>query len=145
MGAHRGNGERPMVERDAGSVLPEGCAVTKSARNWAWDAYGFRDHEGHVVPLKGGDKLVLLCLAEHENYAEGIAYPGVDRIAARTGLSRRAVITHLVTLRRAGLITAYQGDRSRGRFRQNEYELHVPDEYRQADDKWIEARTDERR
>jgi DNA-binding MarR family transcriptional regulator len=50
-------------------------------------------------------KLVLLSLADNANN-QGIAWPSVTTIAARCGLSRRAVIANLAELEKRGLVRA---------------------------------------
>ncbi len=50
-----------------------------------------------------GQKVVLLCLADHAN-AGGQCWPGIDRIAAMTGLKERMVQKHLTILQENGVI-----------------------------------------
>jgi len=121
--------------------------MTLSARNWAWET-GYRrrlSHETAVdrygdpsewVALKPGEKLVLLCLAEHESAEEGYAFPSHDRIAERTGLSVRSVQTHVHALEEYGALLVDKARASNGRWYRNTYVLAVPQEFREKDDKW---------
>ena len=59
-----------------------------------------------LTPLTPTEKLVLLNLASHGNDGGQNAYPGVQRIAAQTGLTRRAVQKTLRHLADKGNIAA---------------------------------------
>lgn len=112
--------------------------MTVSARNWSWDAAEVRrDSSGDYTPLKPGEKLVLLCLAEHENAEHGYSYPSQERIADRTCLSVRSVRTHLVELERLGVIAVEKRRSKQGRWLRNVYILAVPDDYRLTDKEWM--------
>lgn len=112
--------------------------MTISARNWAWDATGIR-REGSVTstPLKAGEKLVLLCLAEHESAKLGYAFPSQERIAERTSLSVRSVRTHLAQLERSGVFSVEKRRSENGRWLRNVYLLDVPERYRATDKEWL--------
>ncbi|OIH95099.1 helix-turn-helix domain-containing protein [Curtobacterium sp. MCBA15_001] len=115
--------------------------MTLSARNWAWDVgqRAARPSEGDAgdrVALKPGEKLVLLCIAEHENAEEGYAYPSYERIAQRTGLSVRSVQEHVKTLEFTGAFKIERRRRRDGQYYRHLYLLNVPDEYRSADPAW---------
>lgn len=107
-----------------------------SARNWAWDMTRVTLPDGRARKIKPGEKLVLLCLAEHENIAEGVAFPAQARIAERTGLSVRSVQVHLKSLEQLGHITASARRGSKQQFKSHEYELHVPHTFREDDPTW---------
>lgn len=55
-------------------------------------------------PLPAGQKLVLLCLADHANDDGSNAWPSVERIGRLCSLSSRAVQYHLRELQRTGRI-----------------------------------------
>lgn len=111
--------------------------MTISARNWAW-AVRVRIVEGERVPLKAGEKVTLLYLAEMENAEEGCAYPAVKTIAENTGQSVRTVDGHLKTLVAANAIRVEKRHRSRdGRWLRNTYLLQVPEVYREKDPEWM--------
>ncbi|HUP24051.1 MAG TPA: helix-turn-helix domain-containing protein [Thermoanaerobaculia bacterium] len=57
------------------------------------------DHQG-VAP---GQKLILVVLADHCG-RDGECWPHVNKIAARSGISRRAVVAHLQGAREAAHI-----------------------------------------
>jgi hypothetical protein len=111
--------------------------VTISARNWAWAIEGRRTADGDFIPMKAGEKITLLFLAEMENAEEGCAYPTVSTIAKRTGQSVRTVDGHLTSLVLAHAITVEKKRRSRdGRWLRNTYLLSVPESYRRTDLEW---------
>jgi hypothetical protein len=119
--------------------------MTLSARNWAWDVImrpRKPDEKPHVdhpntVPVKAGEKLVLLCIAELENAEEGYSYPSYEHIAKRTGLKERAVQEHVKTLAFANAFTIERRRSLNGRWHRNTYVLNVPDKYREKDEKWL--------
>lgn len=53
-----------------------------------------------------GQKVVLLALADHAD-KEGFCFPGIDRLATKTGLKARMVQKHLETLKSDGVIEIY--------------------------------------
>lgn len=111
--------------------------MTLSARNWAWDLEKRPVGGQNWVDLKPGEKLTLLYLAEMENASHGIAYPSIKKIAERTGLSPRTIITHLDTLVTCGFISKGKARPSRnGKWLRNTYVLHVDDENRSRDPEW---------
>jgi len=121
--------------------------MTLSARNWAWDmaqrrrlhheeAYDVHGDPTDWIGLKSGEKLVLLCLAEHESAEEGYAYPSYERVSQRTGLSVRSVQTHVHALEAYGILEVDKARGSNGRWMRNVYVLRVPEVYRDKDDKW---------
>lgn len=71
-----------------------------------------------LVDVSPTQKLVLLCLTAHAN-DDGACWPSVARIAARSGLARRAVIYNLRRLERSGHISR---EISRGRV--TRYRVH---------------------
>ena len=71
--------------------------------------------------LNPSEVLVLLALADYTN-DEGISWPGIDRIAQRSHLSRRQTIRVLASLEKAGEITITRRDGPRGSS-SNEYLL----------------------
>lgn len=114
--------------------------MTISARNWAWAVRTRTDETGRRVPLKGGEKVTLLYLAEMENAEEGCAYPTIATIAENTGQSTRTVNVHIATLVEAGAIRIEKKHRSRdGRWLRNTYVLHVPETYRENDPAWMRS------
>lgn len=56
------------------------------------------------LPLKPGEKLVLLCLAENANGRDARAFPGLATLMAWSGLSRARVFEILKTLAELRLI-----------------------------------------
>lgn len=56
------------------------------------------------IPLKQGEKLVLLCLAENANSRDAIAFPGMDRLRMWSGLSKSRVLEILNVLAELRLI-----------------------------------------
>lgn len=113
--------------------------MTLSARNWAWDvnALTINGVRRSVLPA---EKLVLLCIAEHENADEGCAWPSQKRIAERTKLSERTVLTHIATLTTVGAIEKRRHRSARGRWDRNVYFLNVPPKYRDSDPEWMAKR-----
>ena len=115
-----------------------------SARNWAWElelrplARNERARSGFNIGtrMSHGEKLVLLYLAECENYSEGFAWPSQKTIAERCCLTDRSVRTHLSTLEQVGLIKTTKRGRSL------RYALNVPDEHR-SKERRSTTRTDE--
>lgn len=103
--------------------------MTLSARNWAWD---IRE------PLKAGEKLTLLCIAESENAEWGYACPGNNYVAIRTCQSLRTVGAHLRRLEELKLITRERRRSTRGRWDHYVYVLPVPESYRAHDRLWQE-------
>lgn len=64
-----------------------------TASKWAW--------EQKISP---SEKLVLLVIADHADDQGGSAFPSLERMAQRTGLSRRTVIRAVQALANAGLV-----------------------------------------
>lgn len=108
-----------------------------SARNWAWSLYA---SAGGSIPLKPGEKLVLLCLAEHESAELGYSFPSQKRIAEKTCLSERSVRTHLDALEQMGAFTTEKRRSKQGRWMRNVYVLNVPEDYREKDPEWMRER-----
>lgn len=67
--------------------------MSYKATNWAYE-----------LPLKGPAKPLLVALADFADEA-GSCYPGQDRLALMTGLSRSSVQRNLKRLERMGLLT----------------------------------------
>lgn len=63
---------------------------------------GWASRERHVTAP--AMKLVLLCLADHANEKQALAWPSVETVAGRTGLDERTVRAALRKLVRLGLI-----------------------------------------
>ncbi|GHD50700.1 hypothetical protein D9V29_11810 [Mycetocola manganoxydans] len=110
--------------------------MTISARNWAWEAQQIREASGEWRPMKAGEKLTLLCLAEFENAEEGFAYPSHQTIANWTCQSIRTVQNHLGALENLHLFSVEKRRSSRGRWLRNVYVLNVPASYRETDPEW---------
>lgn len=82
--------------------------------SWAWSQ-----------PVKGSEKLVLLALADHAD-DEGRCWPGMEGIARKCGLSRRAAISSVKALVERGLVGREQRmDEDSGARRSNVYTLAV--------------------
>jgi hypothetical protein len=70
------------------------------------------------------EKLVLLSIAEHAN-ADGICWPGMAKIAEKTGLVRRTVIRAVEALDAAGIIGVERRRTGAGRQTSNLYRLDL--------------------
>lgn len=57
-----------------------------------------------ITGLGPTERLVLLALADHHNDKDGSCYPSIDRLCARTGLSKRAVQTNIQKLTSGGYL-----------------------------------------
>lgn len=68
---------------------------------------------------------VLLTLGSHVSDREPTCYPSIDLLAAETGLTRRAVITHLKLARETGWIAVSKQSRGR-RWARNHYRIAWP-------------------
>jgi len=90
--------------------------VSVRVSTWAWKQ-----------PLGGNRKLVLLALAEHAN-DEGTCYPGQRTLAAKCGISERALQTHLAALEAAGFIERERRHRGDGTRKSDMYTLSLPDD-----------------
>lgn len=88
--------------------------MSHEASTWAYAQQG----------LKMGAKFVLVTLADLAD-EEHSCYPGVSKIAQRTGASRSAVIEYIKTLVDAGLITKERRERKNGGRSSNRYYLTV--------------------
>ncbi len=64
------------------------------------------------APVKGGDLLVLLCLADHAN-ERGTCWPSIPTLAERSRLEERQVYRIIKNLERKGLIDIDHGEGSR--------------------------------
>ena len=53
-----------------------------------------------------GQKVVLLALADHAD-KNGFCFPGLDRLAAKTGLKERMVQKHLEALKSSGVVEIF--------------------------------------
>ena len=78
---------------------------------WAWS-----------IQIKSGPKYVLLALAD---YADdfGKCYPSLKQLQKKTGISRSALINHLMLLRNENLISVQKQYDKNGYRRQNLYFL----------------------
>ena len=104
--------------------------------DWAWDA---------PAEMPSGVLFVLVVLGDHGNDHSGedwSCYPSVERIMARTHLSRATVERHLSWLFAEGWISRKRKVRKDGRLGIYEYVLHR-DEGARADLKAERARTDD--
>lgn len=73
------------------------------------------------VPCSGGERLVLLCLADHVgNGGKLIAWPSIGRIAQRCQMSERGAQKAIRRLVEKGLLSVVEGG---GRGRTNHYKL----------------------
>lgn len=77
--------------------------------------------------LNSTTRLVLLVLAHHANES-GICWPSTLTIAAETGLSERAVCTHLDIAKRAGWVSAKTKGHSGLGWRRSEYSATFPED-----------------
>ena len=111
--------------------------MTVSARNWAWDIDRIADRKGDLRRIKPGEKLLLLCLAEHENAEYGYAFPGQERIAAVTGQGLTTIRQHLRELEAARLVPLEHRFSSRSGFSNNIYFLNVDARFRRSDKGWM--------
>jgi len=64
--------------------------------------------------MRGSAQAVLMVLASHHNQKTGECRPGLNTLAAGTGLSRATVAAMLPKLRDAGLVTWTRGADPRG-------------------------------
>ena len=64
------------------------------------------------TPLPPTEKLVLVCLADMRNGANGRCNPSISTICRRTGLCRRSVNSAIATLRDRNIIVTMQTGRS---------------------------------
>jgi len=71
-------------------------------------------------------KVVLLALADHADDDNFKCWPSVERLAERTGLSRRSVYRAIVNLNEAGFIKYEQRRHTNGWKRQPLFTLNVP-------------------
>ncbi|TDQ00633.1 helix-turn-helix protein [Labedaea rhizosphaerae] len=67
--------------------------------SWVWDN----------SPVKGGELLLLLAIADHADDLGGNAWPSIDRLTTRTRVDRRTVQRILRSLERKGLIVIERG------------------------------------
>ncbi|MGI9019203.1 MAG: helix-turn-helix domain-containing protein [Solirubrobacterales bacterium] len=96
--------------------------MSLEAQIWAWDQC-----EAAKKTLSSATKLVLLQLADHVGTDARTCWPGQQRIANRTGLTRRTVIAAIADLERRGLIRRRKRMRNGGRGRSSDlYELYGP-------------------
>lgn len=111
--------------------------MTLSARNWAWKVARIAWAGGSSSrPLKPGEKLTLLCIAESENAEYGYAFPSYEYIAERTSQSVRSVQTHVKHLEEARAFSIEKRRSPKGKWLRNVYVLNVPAEYREKDAEW---------
>lgn len=86
---------------------------------------------------------VLLTLALHMSHKGGSCYPAQDSLADQTGLSRRAIVTHLLKAEKAGWLAKRErtGKSTKG-WRRLEYYALIPSGVEQKVKKWDDkART----
>ena len=125
--------------------------MSVSARNWAWDIKQRprlssdpppKPHEDpKVMQLPPGEKLTLLCIAEHESAVEGCAYPSYQRIAEQTGLNVRTVQRHVKVLAAVHAFRIEKQRRQGGQWFSHMYFFeNIPDEYREQDKAWMAQR-----
>lgn len=122
--------------------------MSLSARNWAWDIKRRlrlpsdpppKPGEGSaIMTLHPGEKLTLLCIAEHESTVEGCAFPSYTRISEKTGLNVRTVQRHVRVLAECGLLRVEKQRRASGQWLSHVYYFDtVPVEYREQDKAWM--------
>ncbi|RZS58968.1 helix-turn-helix protein [Microcella putealis] len=122
--------------------------MSLSARNWAWDIHwrwrlpsdppAKPNEDPKMMPLHPGEKLTLLCIAEHENPVEGCAYPSYQRISDQTGLNVRTVQRHVKTLAAVKAFRIERQRRAGGQWYSHLYYFdNIPDEYREKDKAWM--------
>lgn len=95
--------------------------ATEALRAWSWR------HGVLKSTLPGTTRHLLLTLSCHVNDAGEPCYPTVETLVEETGLSKRAVLTHLDVARQAGWIEVKKhgfGDR---RWARNEYRILWPE------------------
>lgn len=71
--------------------------MSSAAIAWAADARNYG-------PMPAGAMLVLIQLADHADPSGRHAFPSIERIAVRSGMTARNVQRHIATLRELGLI-----------------------------------------
>jgi hypothetical protein len=81
---------------------------------WAWGR--------QLPPLP---KLILLAVADHADDT-GFAWPGINGVAEKCGLSRRTVQRHMNYLTDKGLITVEPRTRPDGSATSNSYQVNIP-------------------
>ncbi len=92
------------------------------------------------MPLHPGEKLTLLCIAEHENAADGCAYPSYQRISDQTGLNVRTVQRHVKVLATCGAFRVEKQRRAGGQWYSHLYYFeNIPAEFREIDAAWMSA------
>ena len=101
MSRSRSQGERPLGGR--ASIFP--------AVAWAYS-----------LDLPRGEKSVVVALAMHASDAGDNCYPGIDRLAEMTSMSRRQVQRHIKSLEKRGAVRRELGG---GRNRTNLYDLNL--------------------
>ena len=87
--------------------------MSYKATNWAYD-----------LPLRGSAKAVLVALADFAD-EEHSCYPGQERLASMTGLSRRTVTRAVGRLEGLGLLSREHRVDSRGYRKTDRYVLNV--------------------
>ena len=81
---------------------------------WAWGR--------ELPPLP---KLILLAIADHADDT-GFAWPGINGVAEKCGLSRRTIQRHMNYLTDKGLITVEPRTRPDGSATSNSYQVNIP-------------------
>ena len=84
------------------------------AMNWAW----------HQAGMNGGEKLVLLALADHADN-DGYCWPGTRGIAEKCSISRPTLNKHLHMLQDFKLLCVEPRTDGAGRTISNGYQLHL--------------------
>lgn len=111
--------------------------MTISARNWAWSLHNVLNGRGDIVgKVQPGEKLVLLCIAEHENAEYGYSFPSQATIAKRTCQDERTVRRHIKSLVSLGAFTVEKKRRPGGSFDHSVYVLNVSPSFRATDAEW---------
>lgn len=83
--------------------------MSHAALRWAWGL-------GNDQRLNAGDRLVLVCLADHHNRKTGLCNPGIERLREATGYSRPSVYGHLKRLREFGYLVWISGGNRANRY-----------------------------
>lgn len=89
--------------------------MSNKAINWAWK-----------MRVSPGAKLVLIYLADCANTKRGeTCFPGINKIAENTGLSRVSVIRHLKELTKLNLVFKKKRYDNRGHRKSNSYQINL--------------------
>jgi hypothetical protein len=96
--------------------------VSAEALTWAF-RQGGHTHLGEIYIIKPATRFLLVTLADRCNH-EGVAWPGYQDLAYRTGYTTRRVMQLMATLIKSGLVEKVERQGERGRQTSNLYVLH---------------------